>query len=231
MRPTQKADQSREAVDALVTDQYLDAILAQAERRESRTSARTADGALAPRGRDRHGAVGVGAVQPGVAAPDLESVDPDAAVLHAGAVLRATLLRAHPSFRFEERLAAQLAELAEGRSWRAVANAGRPSDVIPFPVAPSPADDPLLAAVLAGQLDPSDETAVDRANGLRSPARPLLVGGAITSAAISLVGVAWVAWRASHSGGAPMARAARAAHTRRHPDLADLAVGIPGGPA
>jgi hypothetical protein len=217
--------QGAESVDALITDQYLDALLEQVERRAARSAARTtertSDGAMAPESD----------------APQTDSGDLDPALRQAGAVLRATLLRAHPSFRFEERLAAQLADLAAARAPRALAvgarrsaGTGRVGDVIPFPAIDSPADDPLLAAVLAGQLDPSDAAAVDRAIGARSPARPLLVGGAITSAAISLVGVAWVAWRASHPG-APMGRAARATHGRRIADLADLASGIPGGTA
>ncbi|MHB8960039.1 MAG: hypothetical protein ACYDAN_10470 [Candidatus Limnocylindrales bacterium] len=208
-----------------MTDQYLDMLLAQVERRAAgalartlpRTTTRTADCALAPEGG---------------APTSTEPAEPDAARRHAGAVLRATLLRAHPSFRFEERLAAQLADLAAPGAPRAfTVVAGRSGDIIPFPAADLPAEDPLLAAVLAGELDPSDGAAVDRADGVRSPSRPLLVGGAITSAAISLVGVAWVAWRASHPAGASMGRAARAAHARRIADLADLATGIPGGPA
>ncbi|HEY4754208.1 MAG TPA: hypothetical protein VIH37_13045, partial [Candidatus Limnocylindrales bacterium] len=77
-------------------------------------------------------------------------------------------------------------------------------------------------------LDPTDAAAVARAVTGRSPAVPLIVGGAVTSAAISLVGMAWVAWRATRTGSAPMTRAARAAHARR---LSDLAAGVPGGPA
>ncbi len=225
MRPKRASGEGGEPVDALVTDQYLDTLLAQVERRAAGTLAgtlarmttRTADGALAPED---------------AALQSSEGADPDPALRHAGLVLRATLLRAHPSFRFEERLAAQLADLAAPGAPRAfTVVAGRSGDVIPFPAADLPAEDPLLAAVLAGELDPSDEIAVHRADGVRSPSRPLLVGGAITSAAISLVGVAWVAWRASHPAGAPMGRAARAAHARRIADLADLAAGIPGGPA
>ena len=196
--------------DALATDQYLDGLLAQAERAADSAARRTADGAPAPDAEDLAGA---------------RAIDP--AVRHGAAVLRATLLRAHPSFRFEERLAAQLADLAAGQSRGSVASAGPSTDVVPFPVATaSPSTDPLLVAVLAGRLDPSDEAAVDRTRSVRSPARPLLVGGAITSAAISLVGVVWVAWRASRPSGARMGRAARAAHARR---IADLAAGVPGG--
>jgi len=62
------------------------------------------------------------------------------------------------------------------------------------------------------------DSATDATRG-SAARRPLIVGGAITSAAISIVGVAYVAWRASRP--APvrsnraMARAARAARARR----------------
>ncbi|HVA87774.1 MAG TPA: hypothetical protein VNF73_15830 [Candidatus Saccharimonadales bacterium] len=45
----------------------------------------------------------------------------------------------------------------------------------------------------------------------RSMPRPLLIGGALTSAAISIAG-AWVAWRRGRPPVAPMARAVRAVH-------------------
>ena len=190
-----------DAVDALVTDQYLDALLASADRRPP-------DGAPDP-----------------AAGADLR---------RATAVLRASLVRVHPSFRFEERLAARLAELAAGDVAHAVAGPGvRHGDLIPFPGAmlSAPSGDPLLAAVLDGRLDPSDEEAVARAAGARPPARPLLVGGAITSAALSLVGVAWVAWRAARPGGPGLPRAAHESSARRLAELADLATGIHGGTA
>ena len=45
--------------------------------------------------------------------------------------------------------------------------------------------------------------------------RPLIIGGALTSAALSLAGAAYVAWRLNRPAGSPMARAARAvARTR-----------------
>ena len=45
--------------------------------------------------------------------------------------------------------------------------------------------------------------------------RPLLIGGALTSAALSLAGAAYVAWRLSRPPASPMARAVRAvARTR-----------------
>ena len=63
--------------------------------------------------------------------------------------------------------------------------------------------DPLLPAILAGALDPADDRVLDLDSRLAAARRPLLVGGAITSAALSLVGVAWVAWRATRPGGRP----------------------------
>ena len=106
--------------------------------------------------------------------------------------------------------------------------------MIPFPNAAAsmpPTDDPLLGAVMAGRLDPADADAVARAEGVRSPARPLILGGAITSAAISLVGVAWVAWRASRPGASAITVAGREAPARGLADLAELAAGVHGGPA
>jgi hypothetical protein len=49
------------------------------------------------------------------------------------------------------------------------------------------------------------------------PARPLLIGGALTSAALSIAGAAFVAWRFGRPGRAstPMARAARAVRDAR----------------
>ncbi len=178
-------------VDALVADRYLDALLAAV---------------------DRHAAD----------APSDASLDPD--IREAARVLRASLVRVHPSFRFEERLAGRLADLAAAQARPALAAAGGSGTVIAFPGSTGSAldADPLLDAILRGELDPADADAVDSAtDATRGSAarRPLIVGGAITSAAISIVGVAYVAWRASRP--APvrsnraMARAARAARARR----------------
>ncbi len=208
MRPTRVADTGGSAVrrdvqtEALATDRYLDGMLA-AEDRRPRT------------------------VEPDAAATPSPGGGPDADMRRAAGVLRASLVRVHPSFRFEERLAQRLASLA---AWgvEAAPPAARPRTgaVIPFPALAARAD-PLLEAVLDGRLDPADDGAVAAAS-LRSPARPLLVGGAITSAAISIAGIAWVAWRAWHSSAAPMSRAVRTARARRP---AGLSVGGHGGPA
>jgi hypothetical protein len=179
-------------VDALVADRYLDALLAAV---------------------DRHAAD----------APSDASLDPD--IREAARVLRASLVRVHPSFRFEERLAGRLADLAAAQARPSLAAAGGgPATVIAFPRAAGSAlgADPLLDAILRGELDPADGDAVDSATDAtrgQGTRKPLIVGGAITSAAISIVGVAYVAWRASRP--APvrsnraMARAARAARARR----------------
>ena len=205
-------DWGRADVDALVTDRYLDALLAAAERR--------ADDA-----------------------PMDATLDPG--VRDAARVLGRSLVRVHPSFRFEERLASRLAGLAAAQSWRpAAAHGAHPAGVsggslVAFPaatatassraVAPgfAPADaDPLLDAILCGDLDPADAAAVAQAERVPGSRRPLIVGGAITSAAISLAGVAWVAWRASHPAGSTITRAARIRRaTAAHP------AGGLGGPA
>jgi hypothetical protein len=179
-------------VDALVADRYLDALLAAV---------------------DRHAAD----------VPSDASLDPD--IREAARVLRASLVRVHPSFRFEERLAGRLADLAAAQARPSLAAAGGSTGtVIAFPGAAGPAldADPLLDAILRGELDPTDADAVDSAtDATRGSAarRPLIVGGAITSAAISIVGVAYVAWRASRPAPArsnrAMARATRAARARR----------------
>ncbi len=165
---------------------------------------------------------------PGVLDPDLRE---------AARVLRGSLVRVHPSFRFEERLASRLAGLAAAQARPAVAAAGG-GVLIPFPGAGAPLDaDPLLDAILRGELDPTDADAVDRASHAPAQRRPLLVGGALTSAAISLVGVAYVAWRASRpaSGGRSnraMARAARVARARRAAGAGlGAGIGTLGGPA
>jgi hypothetical protein len=196
-------------VDALVADRYLENLLAAA---------------------DRHA----------IDAPADASLDPD--LRRAARVLQGALVRVHPSFRFEERLAARLGELAavhaapSGTQALAAGSAGA-GTLVPFPGSRAGiATDPLLDAVLSGALDPADEEAIARAEGEPVRRAPLLVVGsaAITSAALSLVGVAWVAWRASRGDArtveALMRRAARTAHARRAARTALAGAGL-GGPA
>ena len=108
----------------------------------------------------------------------------DAAVPEA---LRATadrlaqgLPRFHPSFRFEEDLAARLAAAAS-------LHAGR---LIEFPVR-------SVRAVASG-----DERA--------GTVRPVVIGGVLTSAALSLAGAAYMAWRRGRPPAHAMSRAVRA---------------------
>jgi hypothetical protein len=194
----------REDVAALVTDRYLDALLSAAERRAEDAPA---DANLEPGVRD------------------------------AARILGHSLVRVHPSFRFEERLASRLLGLATAQA-RIPAAAGGATPVaitggrvVAFRGAASAAStalaaDPLLDAILCGELDPADAAAVEHAGRLPGARRPLIVGGAITSAAISLAGVAWVAWRASHPAHGTITRAAR---VRRA--TAALSAGGLGGPA
>ena len=123
--------------------------------------------------------------------------DPD---LPVGAAVRAVsrrlasdLPRFHPSFRFEERLALRLAEVAASmRLPVAASGAGQPIAIRQIP----PARDPLM---VVGDDDDRPET------------RQLLIGSAVAASALSLAG-AWLAWRRRTS---PMARAIRAAHAAR----------------
>ena len=116
------------------------------------------------------------------------------------AALVAGLPRHHPSFRFEEALARRLADVAAAASAEpaveraAYPPAGPVGAVIPFP-------GPLGSATAHG--------------GRPGPMRPAVIGGVLTSAAISLAGAAYVAWRRSRPAADPMARAIRAAARRR----------------
>jgi hypothetical protein len=156
-------------VEALLTDRYLESVLARAG-----TDFGPADTDLAPELR------------------------------LASDRLRRDLIRVHPSFRFEERLAARLAEAAAAlRMPAAVGSEGGP---IPFVARATGTDDGFDPLAFD---DPTDER--------RELPRPLLIGGALTSAAISLAGAAFVAWRLAHPSrsGSPMVRAARAARAAR----------------
>jgi hypothetical protein len=218
--------------DALQTDRYLDALLAAVERRAADV-------------------------------PVDATLDPT--LRRAARRLRDELVRTHPSFRFEERLARRLADAAVRMRLATAVGGEAEAALIPFPT-PLLAD-PMLAAELAnpelaallgvreaatptgdeaaaGAMAPSGSMAPDPgaqtataepgrptpapdtatfmpADALTAPlrsagARPLLVGGALTSAALSLAGAAFVAWRLTRGAPAdPMARAVRAARAAR----------------
>ena len=150
-------------VEALITDRYLDSLLAVQPR---------PDGLLGDPGSE------VGA-----------------AVRAISRRLSTDLPRFHPSFRFEERLALRLAEVAASMRLPMAASAGGSATVVPFRGLPTATPDPL--------------SALDDDEG--GPARPLIIGGAVAASALSLAG-AWLAWRRRTS---PMARAIRAAHELR----------------
>jgi hypothetical protein len=157
--------------EALLTDHYLDSLLA---------------------ANDRHATDAPS--EPGL----------DANVRGAAARLRTSLTRVHPSFRFEERLAARLAEVAAGL--RLAPAAGGEGGAMPFrALGFDPAEE------LAHGADPDD----DKDHAGLHPSRPLLIGGALTSAALSIAGAAYVAWRRSRAQSSPMARAVRAANENR----------------
>ena len=130
--------------------------------------------------------------------------DLDPAVHDAASRLGRDLVRLHPSFRFEERLAARLAQVAA--SMRLPAAAGAEGVTIGLLPRAGPGD----------ELDPArDPDDADSPTDPQMIPRPILIGGALTSAALSIAGAAWVAWRRSRAPQSPMARAARAAHQAR----------------
>ena len=95
--------------------------------------------------------------------------------------LTAGLPRYHPSFRFVEALSARLTAAAVGHD--------RPADVVALPVVPRQG---LPADLRSAQV------------------RPVVIGGVLTSAAISIAGAAYVAWRRGRPPADPKSRAVRA---------------------
>jgi hypothetical protein len=197
-------DREASSAEALLTDLYLDAILA----------GRSFRGEMDEELLGRAGLP----VSPGTG----PSARLDPAIRAASERLRHDLVRVHPSFRFEERLAMRLAEAAA--QLRIPTAVGAEGHVVPFRVpAGRPTADPLDAeALIPGEelADPADLARHDRS-------RPLLIGGALTSAALSLAGAAIVAWRWSRPA-TPMSRAARAVREAR--DAAAIAASLPFGP-
>jgi hypothetical protein len=94
--------------------------------------------------------------------------------------LRRHLVPVHPSFRFEERLANRLAEAASSMRLAEAAGAEGAPVTKPGTIDAGPFEDLL-----------GDDVA--------TRARPLLIGGALTSAALSIAGAAFVAWRRTHT--------------------------------
>ncbi len=174
-------------VDALITDRYLESILA--------AHARGAD-----------------------AGPTPVSERPSTDVRRVSDWLARGLPRLHPSFRFEEALAATLmATAARMRLHLAAGSVGNASSadsagvVVPLEARRS-MEPPAGASSIGGQEDRVDVPADRPPVGI---GRPWLIGGALTSAVLSLVGGVFVAWRIGRGRRSPMARAVRAvARTR-----------------
>ncbi|MEO5939508.1 MAG: hypothetical protein ABIZ72_01315 [Candidatus Limnocylindrales bacterium] len=202
-------DRESGSTDALLTDLYLDALLA-------------------------------GAVLDAAGWAEGPGAHLDSAARRAADRLRSDLVRVHPSFRFEERLATRLAEAAAAMGVQ-IAAGGDGGHVLAFRPGPPDGSDrghliPAKATTTTvtnptdvGRPGPLVASAVDAdpgrtagSDGLirRTPAHPYLLSGALTSAAISIAGAAFVAWRFGRPGRAstPMARAARAVRS-----------GVPGG--
>lgn len=117
---------------------------------------------------------------------DAAALDP--ALQDAARHLRATLPRFHPSFVFEERLAHRLSAAAAELRWPLAAG----GEGLIVPIGRGLSRDP-------GFVD-ADRSATTR---------PVVIGGVLTSAAISLAGAAYVAWRLRRPAD-PMSRAVRA---------------------
>lgn len=106
----------------------------------------------------------------------------------AARLLADTLLRFHPSFRFEEALAARLHAAAGDLGPDAERS---PATILTFP-----------------------DAVRDRARSTEQDRRRVLIGGAIASG-VSLAGAALFAWRASTPSRSAFGRATRAAHRSR----------------
>ena len=159
-------------VDALITDTYLESLLAARDRRA----------------RD---------------APSVSELDPG--VRAAAARLAEAVVRVHPSFRFEERLAARLSAAAAAMALpRAAGDDGQGSNTGAGPRTIFGPIDPLSVLGPIDPLDLDDPARPEEPAGI--PRRPLLIGGTLASAALSIAGAAIVAWRWN--------RAANAGHSR-----------------
>jgi hypothetical protein len=139
-------------------------------------------------------------------------LDLDPAVVLAARELRAGLVRVHPSFRFEERLAARLARAAGGEpSVGGARSAGAMPAIASFKL-PVVLTAPGTAATRDSFVPPG---APRRLSLTARPSRPFVVGGVgVASAAIS-IGAVYVAWRRSRASQSPMVRAVRAGRSGR----------------
>jgi hypothetical protein len=132
----------------------------------------------------------------------------DPAIRAAAFRLQRELVRIHPSFRFEERVAAKLASIAHGM--RMPAAAGAEGRLVPFGAHGDPADTSIDPAA-----HPAADLLAEHPESDGGHVRPLLIGGAMASAALSIAGAAFVAWWRLRPPPTPMGRAVRAARQLR----------------
>jgi hypothetical protein len=165
----------------------------------------------------------------------------DPAVRLAARELRSGLLRVHPSFRFEESLAARLwegaarlraglpveaAPLEEGTGrvaqFRGGAACGEgaatavpagAASATPSVATPSRLAAPATLPEVRGRALWPTASLLRLPEMTSRPSRPLIVGGVGVASAIS-IGAAYVVWRHSHPPSGRMGRAARQAHSR-----------------
>jgi hypothetical protein len=137
------------------------------------------------------------------------SADVDPAIAMASGRLGTELIRVHPSFRFEERLARRLAEIAAGMRLATAAGGDGRSLVVPFP------GGPWSGAGLDPSIDPAADDLDAELGAGRGIPRPVVIGGAVASAALSIAGAAFVAWRLGRPASDPMTRAVRLANEWR----------------
>ena len=192
-------------VEALVTDRYLEWLLG--------------GGSSSPGPSSPGPSFGPSSHDPSTADADR----PETPIRLASERLRSELPRFHPSFRFEERLALRLAEAAAASRVRVAAGAegvvipiirgprDRDDAALPAPTTPAPAPAPPALATAPASLATARprasatdlfSAASDRFDDPSAPPparRPLLIGGAVASAALSIAGAAWVAWRRAHA--------------------------------
>ena len=121
---------------------------------------------------------GVLAGRPAGPRPLMDQADIDPAAGRAADILARSLVRFHPSFRFEDALAARLRAVGEAM------HDERP--------------EPLIGGPLLAFPGATDGSLPGRADDPAGPfGRGLLVGGAIASG-LSLAGAAYLAWRRGH---------------------------------
>lgn len=136
-----------------------------------------------------------------------QAPEADPAMVMAARTLRETLGRAHPSFRFEERLSQRLAELALAMRRGAAVGGGPDGHAAAHPAEVGLGWAATLVAlrdrrpggqVVAFPAPAAVVTDGQAAASGRAGVRPAIAGGAVASAAISIAAAALVAWRRSH---------------------------------